>query len=172
MRPLRFNEAPVSYNRFRHNWATFEGIFRPRYRKNMISIITEFSKDNLDLFRKVNLNKLNGILLLECVHSDETGKLKNYVVESTKYLRRSLEIDKNICNTCGKSDGCFRLQKFKIFNELQASLLIIYQIRNNINHHGKPELNKRNRSLVSFADDFMKQLLNPIFEKLVREKKK
>lgn len=159
---LRFEDAPQEYSRFRHNWTNFENILQNKYPEQLhiTDRVRKFGKDNESKFNEFDKDLIKQIVVQECVHEDPSGKLKDYVVVSTQRLRKTLETGDKICQKCSKSEECSKLPTQGMdYNNMQAILLIIYQIRNNINHHGKSDLTDRNISLVRFADLIISKII-------------
>lgn len=164
---LKFEDTPQEYHRFRHNWTNFESILQNKYpqQPHIIDRVRKFGKDNESKFSEFDKDLIKQIIVQECVHEDPSGKLKDYAVVSTQRLRKTLGTGDKICQKCSKREECSKLSiQGMDYNNMQAILQIIYQIRNNINHHGKPDLTTRNISLVKFAD----QIISKIIEDYMR----
>ncbi len=89
-------------------------------------------------------------------------------MSATEYLRNELKIDSNICDTCRKKKDICNSDKIKNneFEKLDAVMRIIYQIRCNLFHGDKSELNgpkgERNKHYVRIANEILLKILKSI----------
>lgn len=141
---------------------------RPSAERNdeMRDVIGRFSSEYHDHFSRLSRDLMARLVQCECVHSDQTNRLKPRVVLATKILREEMGVDSSICLECSKKEEC-RDTEFpdEDYNHLEALLHILYLIRNNLNHHGKLDLTQRNLALVGLSCAISEEILRPFYSK-------
>ena len=108
------------------------------------------------------------LVSFECVGDGKNDAVpKDYVKTATLHLRSELYINDG-CSNCRKACNPSEVSNFD-FNKLDATMRILYQIRCNLFHGDKSELDgdqgERNKKLVEIGD----KILENIFQRLAED---
>ncbi len=161
----------TDYPEFYHNFFTKWTLINPLY--NACSTkkdceprrITDFGEKNENLWDPAIEDYTKMLVRLECVGEGKNDLLPNeYVRTATLHLRRELHITDDVCSDCRKKNTCDCSEMLNAnFHKLDATIRILYQIRCNLFHGDKPELEgnqgERNKKLIKIGDRILTDIL-------------
>lgn len=130
--------------------------------------VIDFGKKNESLWSQDIEDYTKTLVSRECVGKGKNDALPDeFVRTATLHLRRELNIIVDVCSNCRKINTCDRREISNAnFHKLDATMRILYQIRCNLFHGDKPELDgyqgDRNKELVGIGD----KILTNIFQSL------
>ena len=162
-------DYPASYKTLFFRWSLINPLYNACSEEKLEVIrILNFGKKYNYLWNNRIEQKTKKLIKEECVGKGRDHELDKYVLSATKYLRNELKIDSNICNICRKKKDICNSNEIENneFEKLDAVMRIIYQIRCNLFHGDKSELNGpkgvRNKSYVRIANEILLVILKRI----------
>jgi hypothetical protein len=162
-------EYPSCYHAFFTKWSLINPLYNAcsRERREPCRVI-DFGEKNESLWSQGIEDYTKTLVSCECVGNGKNDALPDeFVRTATLHLRRELNIIVDVCSNCSKTNTCDRSEiSNPNFHKLDATMRILYQIRCNLFHGDKPELDgeqgDRNKELVGIGD----KILTNIFQSL------
>ena len=161
-------EYPRCYIDFFKNWSFINPLYNACSDKTDCEpcrVIDFGAKNETILWNDSIEQYTRDLVSLECVGDGKNNSHPDiFVKTATLHLRRELYID-DVCSHCRKGCNHSEVSDYD-FNKLDATMRILYQIRCNLFHGDKTELEgkqgDRNKELVDIGD----KILNNIFQRL------
>lgn len=176
-------EYPEYYFRFFIEWGMINSLYNACSNSSHEAFrVVDFGKKSESLCWNYGSIKDNTreLVSCECVGNGKSFELPNeYVRAATLYLRNELHIDSgSVCANCKKNELCNKIKWNSIsdFNNYKfaATMRILYQIRCNLFHGDKPELEgdqgERNKKLVENGDRILTDILHVLQSEKIPEK--
>lgn len=158
-------EYPNYYYDFFFKWSLINPLYNAY--SNDISEgyrVKVFGKKNSSLWNESIENYSKKLVSLECVGKGRNDAIpRDDIKQATLFLRKEFQINSDdICRTCRKIYSCTN-QSLDDFQKFEAIMKILYQIRCNLFHGDKPELNgaqgERNKKLVRIGNRILTNIL-------------
>jgi len=157
-------EYPDFYLKFFFNWSLINSWYNASSNETSeTKRVVDFGKTHNHLWNEEIEKKSKKLVEKECVGEGKNNKPKPDVISATIYLRNKLMVNSNVCNNCKKNGVPCNNVKNMGFQNLDAIMRIIYQIRCNLFHGDKNELygdeGDNNKIYVSIANEILTEIL-------------
>ncbi len=158
---------PIQYYDFFLHWSLINPLYNAcsKNKKEVCKII-DFGKKYNEIWDNKIKSLTKEIISLECVGNGKNDAPPNkFVKTATLFLRENLQLKSDVCLFCSKKNSCRENGNFD-FDKFDAILRILYQIRCNLFHGDKPELEGpqgiRNKKLVSIGNEILIAILQQL----------